>query len=185
MSEETVLKAEVQKKKIAGSWPALALIAAGVLILVSKLFGLILMDFMWPGFIIGFGLVLMYPAYMSTAEDRKSLSFFAVPGAMSVALGMLLFMMNLVDHFESMAYSWPLLLAAGAGGYIYQHRFDEGNERKEKAHRFIRLMVLLFMGMAMVFELLIFQSFGNWWPLVIIGLGGYMLVKERRSSSDE
>ncbi len=185
MTEETVLRAEAQRKKIAGNWPALALIAAGVLILISKLFGLILMDFLWPGFIIGFGLLLMYPAHLSTADEKKKLSFFAVPGAMSVALGLLLFMMNLVNHFESMAYSWPLLLAAGAGGYLYQNRFDETAERKDEAHRFIRFMVLLFMAMAMFFELLIFQSFGNWWPLVIIGLGGYMLVKERRSKSNE
>ncbi len=185
MAEETVLKAEFQKKKIAGSWPALALIAAGVLILASKLFGFILMGLLWPGFIIGSGLLLMYPAYLSTADHRKKLSFFAVPGAMSAALGLLLFMMNLAHHFESMAYSWPLMLAAGAGGYIYQRRFDEADERKEKAHRFIRFMVLLFMGMAMIFELLIFQSFGGLWPLVLIGIGGYMLVKERRSNSNE
>lgn len=185
MTEETVLKAEVQNKKLANNWPALALIGAGVVILFSKLFGLILMDFLWPGFIIGFGLALMYPAYISTADDKKGLSFFAVPGAMTVALGLLLFMMNLVNHFESMAYAWPLLLAAGSWGHLYQKRFTATSEQKDKAHRFIRIMVLLFMGMAMFFELLIFQSFGNWWPLALIGVGGYMLLKDRRSNSDE
>jgi len=93
--------------------------------------------------------------------------------------------MNITNHFESMAYAWTLILAAGAGGYIYLNRFEDSNNRIEKAHRFIRTMVLVFMGMAMFFELLIFQSFGYWWPLIIIGLGAYMLIKERRSKSDE
>jgi uncharacterized membrane protein YidH (DUF202 family) len=185
MSEETVLKAEVRNKNLRASWPAILLIGIGLVLLSSKVFGFFLMDFMWPGFVVGSGLLMLYPAYISTPEKRRSLAFFAIPGAMTVATGILLFMMNLTNHFESMAYAWTLILAAGAGGYIYYNRFEDTDNSIEKAHRFIRTMVLLFMGMAMFFELLIFQSFGYWWPLIIIGLGAYMLIKERRSKSDE
>ena len=184
MSEETVLKAEVKGGNGHTSWPALLLIGAGVLVLVTNLLHISLMNYLWPGFIVGLGLLMVWPAYQSTAEQQSRLSFLAVPGAMMLAMGGLFFLMNLTDHFESMAYGWTLILAAGAAGYGYLKRFDESPAAQEKAHRFIRTMVLAFMALATVFELLIFQSLGAWWPLLLIGGGAYVYLKNKRSSNE-
>jgi hypothetical protein len=180
MSEETVLKAEIGKKGVKPMLPML-LIAAGLVLLVVNVFNVDVMGFLWPGFIVGTGLLMMLPAYKSTEEERSSLSFFAIPGAMIVANGALLFLMNMFDHFESMAYAWTLILAAGAWGYLYMKRFDAPDDKIEKVRGFIRVMVLTFMALAAVFELLIFQSLGGWWPLLVIGLGFYLWIKESRS----
>ncbi len=181
MSDESVLKAEVKKNGEGGLRVAMGIIAAGVILLVANLLQISLMDYLWPIFLIGLGTLMIWPAYRSTREEKSRLSFFAVPGAMTVTLGGLLFLMNLVNHFESMAYSWTLILAAGAAGYAYMHRFDEPNETADKAHRFIRVMVIAFMALAIILELLVFQSLGAWWPILIIGMGIYLYIRNKRN----
>ncbi|MFN2188707.1 MAG: hypothetical protein ACK2T3_08075 [Candidatus Promineifilaceae bacterium] len=180
MSEETVLKAEIGKRGVKPLVP-MVLIAAGVVLLVINVFHVNVMGFLWPGFIVGIGLAMMLPAYNSTPDNRSSLAFFAIPGAMVVANGALLFLMNMFDHFGSMAYAWTLVLAAGAWGYLYMKRFDAPDDKTEKVRGFIRVMVLAFMGLAAIFELLFFQSLGGWWPLLVIGLGLYLWIRESRS----
>jgi hypothetical protein len=183
MSEETVLKAEVGKADEKPSKLAGGLIIAGLLLLALNLLDIHLMNYLWPMFIIGPGVMMMWPAYKSTADEQSKLSFLAVPGAMILATGALLFLMSVSNHYESWAYSWTLLLAAGGAGYGYMHRFDDAGDKVEKAHRFIRTMVLLFMGLAAFFELFVFQSLGAWWPVLIVGLGIYLLVKNKRSET--
>jgi CDP-diglyceride synthetase len=184
MSEETVLKAEVKSGSTKTLWPALLLISAGVILLITNLLNISLMNYLWPGFIAGLGLLMVWPSYQSTAERQSPFSFLAVPGAVLLAMSGLFFLMNLSHHFESMAYSWTLLLAAGAAGYAYLKRFDDSGAVQEKSHRFIRTMVLAFMVLATIFELLIFQSLGAWWPLLLIGVGVYMYLKNKRSESE-
>ena len=184
MSEDTVLKAEISKKSIKPLLPIL-LILAGMALLVFNVFHIDMAGLLWPGFIIGSGLLMIWPAYRSTPEKQSSFSFFAIPGAMIVANGALLFLMNMFDHYESMAYAWTLVLAAGAWGYLYMKRFEQPNEKTDKVRRFIRTMVLAFMALAVIFELLIFQSLGGWWPLLVIGLGIYLWVRESRSEVNE
>ncbi|MGB3715331.1 MAG: hypothetical protein WA996_12955 [Candidatus Promineifilaceae bacterium] len=65
---------------------------------------------------------------------------------------------------------------AGAAGDIFQRCFDEQDAATEIARGFIRVMVLSFMAMAAIFELLIFQSLGDWWPLLVIGLRLFLWV---------
>jgi hypothetical protein len=181
MSEESVLKAEVNKKDEGTARVAAGLVATGAVLLAANLLDISLMFYFWPMFVVGSGLLLLWPAYHSTSEHRSKIAFLAVPGAMVLATGVLLFLMNLVNHYESWAYAWTLVLAAGAAGYGYMHRFDESSVRADKTHRFIRVMVLAFMALAVVFELLVFQSLGSWWPILLVGLGIYIYVKNKRS----
>jgi hypothetical protein len=162
----------------------LLLIGAGAILLVTNLLHISLMSYLWPGFIVGLGLLMVWPSYQSTAERQSRLSFLAVPGAMMLAMGGLFFLMNLTDHFESMAYAWTLILAAGGAGYGYLKRFDEASNTQAKVHKFVRTMILAFMALAMVFELLIFQSLGAWWPLLLIGVGAYLYLRSKRSESE-
>jgi hypothetical protein len=181
MGDETVYKAQVGKRGAEFHWPAVLLIGAGGLLLLANLLRIDLMGFLWPGFIIGPGLLLLWPAMSATPDKRSSLSFLAVPGAMLVALGGLFLAMSLVGHFEAMAYSWTLVLAAGMGGYLYMNRFREDSAARERGHRFIRAMFILFLGLATFFEVLAFQSLGGWWPILLIGFGIYLFVRNHRS----
>jgi hypothetical protein len=177
-TDETVFKAHKEKGSL--SVPAVALIAAGLLLLVVNVFNISLMSYLWPGFILGFGLLLLWPAHQSTAEQQSSVAFLAVPGMMVAATGLILFVLNLTNHFESMAYAWPLFLAAAAGGIMYMNRFDQLNTVHQSGRRFIRMMGFLFIGLAAFFEFLIFRSFGPWWPLALVALGAYLLVQNKK-----
>jgi hypothetical protein len=62
---------------------------------------------------------------------------------------------------------------------MYMERFDSTSTVHENGHRFIRVMVLVFMGLALFFEVLVFESLGGWWPLMLVGLGLYVFLKNR------
>jgi hypothetical protein len=179
VSEESVFKAQRGRQFERPSWLAVSLIAAGLGLLAVNIFNIDLMEYLWPAFIVGPGLVLLLPAYKSTSKRDNILNFLAIPGAMMVALGSLMFLMNLVDHFESMAYIWPLVISAGVVGLMYMERFDPDSTVHENGHRFIRVMVMAFMGSALFFEVLVFESLGGWWPMLLVGLGVYVILKNR------
>lgn len=184
MSEETVYKAQeaAVMKSERRSWPALALIGTGTVLLGAFLFDVRLMDYLWPLFVALPGILLLWPARNSTAEHQSSFSFLAVPGAFFLALSALLFITNLTDHFEAWAYSWPLLLAAMAAGWMYMKRFDEQSRVHDRGYRFIRWMAYAFGGLAFFFEILVFENFNPLMSLGLIGLGFYLLLRERRQA---
>ncbi len=182
MSEESVFKAQTGRQFERPSWLALGLVVVGLGLLAVNIFNIELMNYLWPAFIVGPGLVMLLPAYKATSKRSSVLNFLAIPGAMAVALGSLMFLMNLVDHFESMAYIWPLVISAGVVGLMYMERFDTESTVHENGHRFIRVMVFAFLGAAFFFEVLIFESLGSWWPLLLVGLGVYVYLKSNNPS---
>ena len=181
MSEESILKVEeAGKLQRRQALPAYGVIAIGVALLITNLFGFPLIEIMWPGFILAPGLMLLWPAYSATPERQSRLAFLAVPGAIMITVATLLFIMNLTDHFEAWAYSWPLVFASVAWGLMYMRRFEPEHRVHHNGYNFLRLMVLMAMGFAVFFELLIFGSFNPLLPLGIIGYGIYLLLKNRR-----
>jgi hypothetical protein len=181
MSEESVYKPqEARKLTVQSSLPAVLVIAIGLVLLGANLFSVHLIDVFWPGFIIAPGLMLLWPTHNSAPDRQSKLSFLAVPGAMLVAIGLLLFTMNLTDHFEAWSYSWTLVVAAAAAGLMYIRRFDESNSIHVRGRRFIRTMVMLFMGLAVFFEIIVFENFNPLLPLVLIAYGVYLLLRNRR-----
>jgi hypothetical protein len=182
MSEETVYKAEeAAKLNVHSSLPAFTLIGVGAALLIAYLFDIRLMDFLWPGFIIGPGLLLMWPAYNSTAEHQSKLAFLAVPGAMIATTGLLLFAMNLTNHFEAWAYSWTLVIAAAAGGVMYLTRYDNNKPLQERGYKLIRVLSMIFIGLAFFFEIIVFENFSPVMSLGLIGFGLYLLMRNKRA----
>jgi hypothetical protein len=180
MSEEAVYKTEeAGKLQARSSLPALLVIGIGVALLAANLLHLQLIELFWPGFVIMPGLLLLWPAYNATAERQSPFSFLAVFGAMTVTVGLLLLVMNLSNHFEAWAYSWTLVLASAAAGLMYVKRFDAASSVHEAGRKLIRLMAILFMGLAVFFEIIIFENFNPLLPLVLIGYGLYLLFRER------
>jgi hypothetical protein len=179
VSEESIFKAQIGKQLDRPTWLALGLVVLGLGLLAVNIFNINLMNYLWPVFIVGPGLLLLLPANKATSKRNNVLTFLAIPGAMLVALGSLMFLMNLVNHFESMAYIWPLVISAGVVGLMYMERFDPDSTVHENGHRFIRVMVFAFLGAALFFEVLIFESLGSLWPLLMIALGVYVYWKNR------
>jgi hypothetical protein len=123
-------------------------------------------------------LLLLWPAQRSTDYYNHPLSFLAVPGAVIATTGLLLFAMNITGHFEAWAYAWTLVFAGGAAGLSYIYRFDPAHRIHETVNKFIRVMLYLFVGFAVFFELVIFGSFNPWLPLALIAYGIFMLVRQ-------
>lgn len=183
MYDEKTLKVEEASKLEAGFRSPLTpilIVGAGMLLLVSNLFHLHLLHWLWPGFIIVPGAILMLPAYNSSEGRVSKLSFLAVPGALIASLGLMLFAMNMTSHYEAWAYSWSLLPGSLVAGFLYANRFSHESGASEAGRKFLRLNVILFGCLAVFFEILIFQSLGPWLPLALIGYGVYLLVKDRR-----
>lgn len=182
MSEETVYKAQeavkMQTKEI--NWPAVGFIGAGLFLLAATIFDFHLMDVLWPFFIIGPGLLLMMPAYKSTEAQQNTFSFLAVPGAVITAVGVLLFVMNITDHFEAWAYAWTLVIAAGIWGIGYMKRFNTVSPDHDTVAKLIRWSVFAFAGLAVFFEIIVFENFNPLFSLALIGYGVYLLAKKHR-----
>lgn len=181
MSDEKLYKAEEAKQlQVQSNLVPMAIIGAGVVMLVANLFWAHPIDFLWPGFVILPGLLLLWPSQQSTAVRQHPLSFLAVPGAILTTVGLLLFAMNLTNHFEAWAYSWPLIPISVAAGLMYMKRFDPEHKIHENGRKFIRVMSLILIGFALFFEVIIFGSLQPWIPVALIGYGAYMLLRSRK-----
>lgn len=181
MSEESILKVEeAGKLKRRQALPAYGVIAIGAALLVANLFDFALIDVLWPGFVLAPGLIMLWPAYNNTPEQPSKFAFLAIPGAIMITVGALLFIMNMTNHFEAWAYSWPLVFASVAWGLMYAKRSEPDHPIHQKGYGFLRTMVLLAMGFAVFFELIIFGSFNPLLPLGVIAYGVYLLLKDRR-----
>jgi hypothetical protein len=181
MSEENQLyKAEQKALAARENWPAYAMIVIGAGLLLAHIFRVELISVLWPGFVIAPGLLLLWPSQRSNEQYNHPLSFLAVPGAFITAVGVLLFVMNITNHFEAWAYAWTLPMAAAAAGLSYVYRFDPTHSIHEKVQKFSQVMLYLFIGFATFFELVIFGSFNPWLPLALIAYGIYMVVKGNR-----
>ena len=168
-------KAELARPK---TGTAALLVFGGLALLVASLAGIDLLGVFAPLiFVGGLGVLMLLPAHNATAEQPTSWGFLAIPGAFFLTLGTLIFMMGLVNHFEAFAYAWALLPASVIVGLMYMKRFDEAHSIHHKGPRALRFFISAFMVMALFFELLVFQTLGPWWPLLLIGTGAFMLWK--------
>lgn len=182
MSDPTIYKAQRMDLKRRTPTPAVLLIGAGAVLLALNLFNVSLSALIWPLIVFALpGVLLMWPARNATGEPISPWAYLAVPGAFLVTWGVLAFAMFLTGHWEAMAYMWPLLPAGAVAGLMYAKRYDSKSSVHRRGEAFLRAMVALALGFALVFELLIFRSFGPWWPLALIGFGIVLFVRHQRS----
>lgn len=179
MQDETIYKAQL--KQPAGrhsAWP-LVLVGAGILLLLPHF----VPDSLWAPlfFLVTPGLLLLLPAYRSTAEARSAFSFLAIPGALLATTGVLLAVMGITHHYGSWAYAWTLLPAAGVGAAMYMSRFDPDHAIHRTGYGVVRALIVAFMVMAIFFELFVFRGLGAWWPLMLVAAGAYLWLRDHRS----
>lgn len=179
MHDETVYKAEIKAPaRRSSAWPVL--LVAGGLVLLSPA---ILPDELWLPLIllVAPGMLMMWPAYRSTAESRSSVSFLAIAGAPVLLVGGLLLVMGVTHHYGSWAYAWLLLPAAVLRGAMYVKRFEPDHSIHTTGYRVVRALILVTMVLAIFFELFVFRGMGAWWPIMLIALGGYLWLRDKRS----
>ncbi len=159
-----------------------ALIAVGVLLLVLRAFG----DFagsVWPIFVIVPGLVLLVMA----ANGGGGATLLAAAGGVVTGVGVILFVQDLTDYYQSWAYAWALLpLFAGAGMLLAAGR-QHDPAAAARAWGLIEWGGVAFVVMAVFFEGLIFHGFliagGLIMPILLIAVGALLLLGRGRAEN--
>jgi hypothetical protein len=107
----------------------------------------------------------------------------AIPGSILIAVGLMLFLQNLFDHWESWAYGWTvILMAVGVGIYI-MGRYTENPGQRASGLNLLKIGAVLFVIFAGFFEM-IFNSFAFsrfLFPAALILFGLYLILGRSRS----
>ena len=159
------------------------LIALGVLFLLGR--AIDGASFAWPLFVLAPGLVLLAWAFVGGREATA----LAVPGSIVSTVGVILFIQNLTNTFETWAYAWALVLASvGVGTWLYGTLSDHA-ERQRDGIRTATIGLALFAGFGVFFQFIIFGDLlGSWvgqwfFPLALIGVGAYLLYRQRNAGT--
>ncbi len=159
------------------------LIALGVLFLLGRAFTGA--GFAWPLFVLVPGLALLAWAFVGGREATA----LAVPGSIVTTVGLVLFIQNVTNTFETWAYAWALVLASvGVGTWLHGTLSDHA-ERQREGIRTATVGLALFAGFGIFFQFIIFGDLlGSWvgqwlFPLVLIAAGAYLLYRQRSGAA--
>ncbi|MEP7285530.1 MAG: hypothetical protein ABI947_07160 [Chloroflexota bacterium] len=165
----------------------LILIGLGILFMLGTVFNINMSGLFrlgWPFFIIVPGIGLATAGVMG----GKSTSPLTIFGSVVTTVGLILLYQSTFNHWQSWAYAWTLLpVGAGAGMYIHGTINDEPDLARNGL-RVAMTGLVLFAIFWVFFELLIgISGFHNaslgkiFGPLLLIGLGGYVLLRQPRT----
>lgn len=137
---------------------------------VPEFEGLLNIEFSWPLFVIGAGVVLLILGLL-TGEPGM-----AVPACIVGGIGVLLYYQNQTGNWASWAYAWTLIPGFAGVGAIFAGLLGD------KSKNSIRDGLNLILISAVMF--LIFGSFlggldllGPYWPVLLILLGVWFLIQ--------
>ena len=161
----------------------IGLIVVGAVLLLGSLFGWNLGLSLWPLFIFVPGVLLLLAATFTA-------SALFIPGGVLTALGLIFFVQELTDHYESWAYAWALLPAAVGVGLTLHGQRSQNAELTNFGRRMAGIAATVFVVGAVFFEGFIFGDFTDTWlfrtglPLVLIAAGAFLLLRQGDSSRD-
>ena len=128
------------------------------------------LEFEWPLLVIGLGLVFFIFAGLVRAPGL------AIPGAIIAGIGSLLYYQNATGDWESWAYAWTLIPGfVGTGVLIsnfFEGRFIQGIKEGLSLIIFSLAMFAIFGAFLGGPEILV-----DYWPILIIALGVWMVAK--------
>ncbi len=129
-------------------------------------------DFSWPWFVIGAGILIFFFGLLVGAPGM------AVPACIVAGIGCLLYYQNATGNWESWAYAWTLIPGFIGIGAIIAGLL--GENRRKSLRDGLNMVVIS----AILF--LIFGSFlgglnllGDYWPVLLILLGLWLLLRPR------
>lgn len=155
------------------------LVALGLLFLVGQWFDFDVGSFAWPLFILVPGVLLLAGALFG----GKNLLLLAIPGSIVSTIGLILFFQNLTGRFETWAYAWALIPAAVGVGMFLMGSWGSDEASRQRGWNLILTGLGLFVAFGVFFEFFIFGGAPGLrvvGPLVLIALGVYLLMRQRR-----
>jgi hypothetical protein len=154
------------------------LIAIGLLSLFGQVFrGFSFWSYLWPFIIVGFGGLF----FVGMFAGGKSMAGLAIPGTIISGLGLMMFLQNITDHWESWAYSWTVILVLVGLGIFIAGLYAGDEHRRQAGMRLMKVGAILFIIFGGFFEL-IFSSFLHHgvqqyiFPALLVLLGVYLVV---------
>ncbi|MCE5258427.1 MAG: hypothetical protein LLG44_05115 [Chloroflexi bacterium] len=158
----------------------IVLIMIGILAVIGQFFSVPVWRYLWPGFIILPGMGM----FVGMLAGGKKTGGLAIPATILTILGLVLFCQNLFNVWWTWSFIWALVgpVATGLGIIIFGLYTENAEARHGGAIVFIIGLVLLaIFGLA--FGLGRYNASGYIVPLVLIGLGIYIVVRRTRGSS--
>jgi len=159
----------------------LILIFVGVLFLLLQAFPDLAAQFnptlQWPLVIVAVGSLFILGAVLGTAS-------LAVPGAIIGGIGGLLYYQNLSGDWGSWAYAWTLIPGFVGIGLILMGLLD--SQKRSSIRDGIRLIVISFI-LFVIFGGFLggLDKLGQFWPLLLILAGAWMLWRNRTGKRSE
>jgi hypothetical protein len=151
------------------------LIALGALSLFGQVFqSANFWGTVWPLIIVGFGSMF----FIGMFAGGKSVSGLAIPGSIITAIGLMLFLQNTFNHFESWSYGWTVIIMSVGLGIFIMGWFGEDAGQRAAGMRVMKIGAILFLIFGAFFEMI----FNSWsfsrfiFPVVLIILGGYLIL---------
>lgn len=151
------------------------LILFGLLALLTQLFsGFNFWGTFWPFLIMGIGAMF----FVGMFAGGKSVAGLAIPGSIIIVAGLMMFIQNLTNHWESWAYGWTVILMSVGLGIFIMGLYAGNESQRQSGLRVIKVGLVMFILFGAFFEM-IFNSFGLsniLFPVALILLGLYLLV---------
>ena len=122
----------------------------------------------WPLIIVIVGAFFLISAFISTPQ-------LAIPGSIVTGIGSILYYQNLTGNWDTWAYIWTLIPGFVGIGLILSARLGGGGHTAAAGRRLLGISAILFL----IFTLF-FSNVGQFWPILLIALGVWLLVKNRR-----
>lgn len=129
-----------------------------------------LLDLSWHFYIIAAGILLFLIGLLSGVPSM------AVPAAIVSGIGALLYWQDMTDRWESWAYAWTLIPGFAGIGTILQGLL--GEQTKQSLRQGFNLVIVSLILFSIFASILGgWQIFGPYWPVLIILLGLWMIVR--------
>jgi hypothetical protein len=152
----------------------LFLLLAGIWFLAVQLFPglsqIFHIELAWPLFVVGAGMLLLVLALLLGAPDM------AVPACIVGGIGMLLYWQNATGRWESWSYAWALIPGFAGIGVILAGVLS-GRMRRALGEGFGMILSSLVLFAIFASFLGGWRLFGPYWPVLIILLGLWLLVR--------
>jgi len=158
------------------------LIILGFAFLLGQFFDVHIGHNLWPLLIIVPGLFLFAGALAAEEEMAKAL---AIISGIFTMMGAVLLVQSITSLWASWSYAWALVAPTGPGVGLWLLGTIKGRDEPAKSGKdLVRVGLVMFVLTAVFFELILGISgfgLGNYgWPLLLIVLGLYLLVRNAR-----
>lgn len=153
------------------------LIIAGAIFLLLEISGLSSLAFLWPLTLVVVGSLF----FIGMFWGGKAAGALAIPGSIIVMIGLILFVQNALNLWESWSFAWALIVVAvGIGLWIWGIHAGR-DDLRESGRSTINVGLVLFVIFGLVFSFIFnFFGFSTWsygfWGILLGLLGTYLFL---------